>query len=86
LNFQHKGTFIATGIRSFALQYEDDRNTLRLPGFASVQVMLRQKLMKRLSFTMAFENLLDREYLTGLGVVPNIGPPRLIRAGLRWGQ
>lgn len=86
LNFHHKGTFLAAGVRSFALQYEDDRNTLRLPGFASVQVMFRQKLVKRLSFTMAFENLLDREYLTGLGVVPNIGPPRLMRAGLRWGQ
>jgi outer membrane receptor protein involved in Fe transport len=86
LTFQRKGTLISGGLRSFALQYEDDRNTLRLPGFASLQLALRQKLVRRLSFTMAFENLLDREYLTGLGVVPNIGPPRLVRAGLRWGQ
>ena len=67
------------------MQFEDDRNTLRLPGFASVQLMIRQKLVHKLSFTAAFENLLDREYWTGLGVVPNSGPPRLVRAGLRWG-
>ena len=86
VNFQRKGTFASVGLRSFSLQFEDDRNTLRLPGFASLQVMFRQKLVRRLSFTVAFENLLDREYLTGLGVVPNIGPPRLVRAGLRWGN
>jgi outer membrane receptor protein involved in Fe transport len=85
VNFQRKGTIASAGIRSFSMQFEDDRNTLRLPGFASVQLMIRQKIARRLSFTAAFENLLDREYFTGLGVVPNIGPPRLVRAGLRWG-
>ncbi len=85
INYQRKGTIASVGVRSFSMQFEDDRNTLRLPGFASVQLMVRQKLVHKLSFTAAFENLLDREYWTGLGVVPNSGPPRLVRAGLRWG-
>lgn len=85
INYQRKGTIASLGVRSYSMQFEDDRNTLRLPGFASVQLMVRQKLVHRLSFTAAFENLLDREYWTGLGVVPNSGPPRLVRAGLRWG-
>jgi outer membrane cobalamin receptor len=85
INYQRKGTIASLGVRSFSMQFEDDRNTLRLPGFASVQLMVRQKIVHKLSFTAAFENLLDREYWTGLGVVPNSGPPRLVRAGLRWG-
>lgn len=85
INYQRKGTIASVGVRSYSMQFEDDRNTLRLPGFASVQLMVRQKLVHKLSFTAAFENLLDREYWTGLGVVPNSGPPRLVRAGLRWG-
>lgn len=85
INYLWKGTLASVGVRSFSSQFEDDRNTLLLPGFASMQLAVRQRLIRKLSFTAAFENLLDREYLTGLGVVPNIGPPRLVRAGLRWG-
>jgi outer membrane receptor protein involved in Fe transport len=54
------------------------------PGYASVEVIVRQRLTKSLSGYLAVENLLDREYLVGFSPVPLIGAPRLVRVGLRW--
>jgi outer membrane receptor protein involved in Fe transport len=84
LTYQRGGTFASLGFRAYSLQFEDDRNTLVLPGFATMQLAVRQRLVKSLSFTFALENAFDREFLVGQGVVPNIGAPRLVRAGLRW--
>jgi outer membrane receptor protein involved in Fe transport len=55
-----------------------------MPGYASVQVYLRQALWAGLSAVASFENLLDREYIAGFTPTPVIGPPRLWRVGLRW--
>jgi outer membrane receptor protein involved in Fe transport len=77
-------TLAAAGVRSFGLQFEDDRNTQLLPGYASVQVYLRQELGAGVSAVASFENLLDRTYLAGFTPSPIVGPPRLWRVGLRW--
>jgi len=77
-------TFVTGGVRSHALQFEDDLNRLVLPGFAAVHVTLRQQIRAGLSAQLVFENLLDREYWTGFTTIPATGPPRLWRAGLRW--
>jgi outer membrane receptor protein involved in Fe transport len=66
------------------MQFEDDINLFRLPGFATVQFTLQQRLTRSLSAIAGFENLLDREYLTGFSPTPTIGAPRLWRVGLRW--
>ena len=84
LSFQHGGTLAVAGVRSYALQFEDDRNTLLLPGYASVQVYARQWLTASLAALASFENLLDRQYLAGFTPTPVLGPPRLWRVGLRW--
>ncbi|MGH9721536.1 MAG: TonB-dependent receptor plug domain-containing protein, partial [Bryobacteraceae bacterium] len=82
--FEKNGTLVTAGVRSFAAQFEDELNTFVLGGFATVQVLLRQRLTPHLSAVAAFENLLDREYLTGFSPTPTIGAPRLWRIGLRW--
>ncbi|MGH9659821.1 MAG: TonB-dependent receptor, partial [Bryobacteraceae bacterium] len=80
-----KGGLLATaGIRAYAWQFEDEANQFRLAGFPTVQVVVRQRLAKNLSALIAFENLLDREIVTGFSPTPTIGAPRLWRAGLRW--
>jgi outer membrane receptor protein involved in Fe transport len=87
LDYARPDTLVTIAVRSYAAQFEDDRNQTRellLPGFASVQFLARRRLTGGLSATLAVENLLDRQYLVGLTPAPVIGPPRLWRAGLRW--
>lgn len=77
-------TLVSGGLRSFAAQYEDELNTFRLPGYATVQLAMRHNLTEQVSAQVSFENLLDRRFYTGFTPVPAIGAPRQWRAGLRW--
>jgi hypothetical protein len=80
----HGGTLLSAGVRAYGLQFEDDINQFPLPGFATLQVSARQKLVAGLSGIAAIENLLDREFIVGASPTPLIGAPRLWRLGLRW--
>lgn len=84
VGYERHGTLASLGVRSYAAQFEDERNQFLLPGYATVQIVLMQRLVKGLSASLALENLLDRQYLTGFSPTPTIGAPRLWRAGLRW--
>jgi outer membrane cobalamin receptor len=77
-------TLVSGGLRSFSAQYEDELNTFRLPGYATVQLAMRHGLTDQISAIASWENLLDRRFYTGFTPVPAIGAPRLWRAGLRW--
>lgn len=82
--YQSGKTLASVGIRSYSLQLEDDLNRFVLPGYATVQLMVRQRLARGFSASVAVENLLDHTYLTGFSPTPTIAAPRLWRAGLRW--
>jgi outer membrane cobalamin receptor len=86
LRYQRRGTLVTLGARSFSYAFDDDLNTLafRLGGFATMQLVARQQITPRLSALAAFENLLDRQYVTARTPTPNLGAPRLFRIGLRW--
>ncbi len=84
LTWDHDRTQITGGIRVFGLQYEDDLNVFRLPGFASLQLQARERLTKQLTVSLSVENLLDHQYDTGFTPTPTIGAPRQIRAALHW--
>ncbi len=84
LTWNWRKTSATASIRSASLQFEDDRNTQLLPGYAALQGVVRQQLTDRLAIHAAIENLLDREYLTGFTPAAQIGPPRLWRIGMRW--
>lgn len=77
-------TLVTVSMRSSALQFEDDRNTQILPGFALLQMTARQDLYRGLKATLAIENLADRRILTGFTPFPQTGAPMLFRVGLRW--
>lgn len=80
-----RGRTTATfGMRSFGMQFEDDRNLFRLPGFAVFHVTARQRFVHGVSVHAAFENMFNRTFLVGFSPTPNIGAPRLWRAGMRW--
>ena len=72
------------GFRWMSDQFEDDRNQLRLPGFAVVDVQVARQFAPGWELFVAAENLLDRRYLVGLqGGVATIGQPLFLRTGLR---
>jgi outer membrane cobalamin receptor len=82
--YARKNTQVSFGVRAFSLQFDDDLNQFRLPGYAALQASANQGLGHGLSAVATVENLLDRSYLVALTPNPNIGSPRLWRVGLRW--
>jgi outer membrane receptor protein involved in Fe transport len=84
ITYVRGGTLLSGGVRSYGLQFEDDLNQFALPGFATLQLSARQRLVGSLSAIAAVENALDREFLVGASPTPLIGAPRLWRLGLRW--
>ena len=82
--YQRRGTLASIGTRSTSMQFDDDLNTLRLPGFTTFQAVLRQQIRPGLAAVVSMENALDRTYYSGFSPTPAVGTPRLIRAGLRW--
>jgi outer membrane cobalamin receptor len=83
LSWEHGGTVASVGVRGYGAQFDDDLNQFRLPGFATVQMVVRQRLTRWITADLAVENLLDRGYFTGFTPTPTIGAPRLVRAGVR---
>lgn len=84
LTYTAKTTLVSAGIRAFGLQFDDDLNQFKLPGYAALEFTAEQHLTKNLSAVAAIENLLDRTYLVALTPSPNTGEPRLWRVGFRW--
>ena len=77
-------TLLSAGLRSYALQFEDDLNSFVLPGFATVQFKAKRELGKGVSALLAVENAFDRRFVVGFLPTPTIGNPRLLRVGLQW--
>ncbi|MCX6622300.1 MAG: TonB-dependent receptor, partial [Acidobacteria bacterium] len=82
--YSRGGTLASIGTRGCSMQFDDDLNTLRLPGFTVFQAVVRREISKGLSAVVSVENALNRTYYTGFSPTPAVGTPRLIRAGLRW--
>ena len=71
-------------MRTFAYQFDDDLNQFRLPGYAVVELLARQRVAASLSLEFAMDNALGRQFYTAFTPTPNIGQPRLWRIGVSW--
>jgi outer membrane receptor protein involved in Fe transport len=69
--------------RYSAAQWEDDLNTLRLPGFTTLDAQAAYAIGAAVEVFLAGENLTDRRVVTGKTPQTNIGPPRWFRGGVR---
>ena len=67
-----------------AAQYEDDRNTLRLPGFTALDAQAAYALSGSFELFVAAENLTNRRIVTGRTPLTTLGPPRQFRGGVRF--
>ena len=79
--YSSEKTLLSAGLRSYALQYEDDLNSFVLPGFATIQFKAKRNLGKGVSALLAAENAFDRRFIVGFSPTPTIGNPRLLRVG-----
>ena len=77
-------TWLAAGVRGSGMQYEDDLNRFRLPGYAVWHATARRKIREDWWAFLAIENAFNREIVAGYSPTPLLGPPRLIRAGVRY--
>ncbi len=86
VTYSKRGTTASFGVRTYALQFDDDLNQFRLPGFATLQFWLGQRLRRGFDVAFAMENAANREFLTVFSPTPGTGAPRLFRASLRWSR
>lgn len=84
LNYHHRGTLAVVGVHAYDYQFDDDLNQFRLPGYATIQFLARQHIVKSLSVDFSIENALSHVYYTAFTPTPTTGSPRLVKVGLRW--
>ena len=84
LSFDEPKLVTLTGaVRYVDRHYEDDRNTIAVAPYATVDAMAARKLVRGLAGFVAVENVFDRRYVANQAGVDVIGAPRLVQVGLR---
>jgi outer membrane receptor protein involved in Fe transport len=87
LRREGEATHLSLAARYVGRQFDDDQNQLPLAGFVALDARASRALGRAwgesLSLFLAGENLLDRRYEVGRTPVLTVGPPRLLRLGLR---
>jgi len=69
--------------RASGSQFDDDLNLFRLRPYLSLDGFISRKINRRAELYVAAENLLTKRYDVGLSPIRTIGPPLIIRGGLR---
>lgn len=64
-------------------QFDDDLNRFRLGSFATVDALVSRALGRGVSLFAAAENLFDERFDIGRTPVRTLGPPRMVRIGVR---
>jgi outer membrane receptor protein involved in Fe transport len=78
------GTVVTGQVRWSDSQFDDDRNELPLAAFTTLDLYASHSIGARFEIFVAAENLLDEQFDIGRTPVPTVGPPRLVRAGLKF--
>lgn len=69
-------------VRASSRQFEDDRNQLPLAGFVTADVRASRRFGRLDAFAVV-ENVAGGRYEVGRVPTPTVGPPRLVRVGVR---
>lgn len=70
--------------RAGGQQFDDDQNRFPLGRYFTLDALASRRLTRNFDFFVAAENLLNQRCLVGRTPVTTIGPPLLIRAGIRF--
>ena len=79
-------SWITLGVQARAggQQFDDDQNRFPLGRYFTIDAIASRRLNPTLDIFVATENLFNQRYVTGRTPVTTIGPPILIRAGIRF--
>jgi outer membrane receptor protein involved in Fe transport len=69
--------------RASSSQFDDDQNQFRLASYFTLDAFASRRIGRGLEAFVAAENLLNQRYEVGKTPVTTLGPPILIRAGIR---
>jgi iron complex outermembrane receptor protein len=69
--------------RASSSQFDDDLNQFRLDSYFTLDAFVSRKLSDRLEIFGAVENVFDQRYEVGKTPVTTLGPPILVRGGIR---
>ena len=69
--------------RASSSQFDDDLNQFRLDSYFTLDAFVSRRLNGRLEIFGAVENVFDQRYEVGKTPVTTLGPPILIRGGIR---
>ena len=70
--------------RAGSEQFDDDQNRLSLGRYFTIDAFASHPVTRKFDVFIAAENLLNQRYLTGRTPVSTIGPPILVRIGIRF--
>ena len=70
--------------RAASSQFDDDQNLLRLGNYFTLDAFVSRRVAHGLEAFAAIENLFNQRYEIGKTPVTTLGPPLLIRSGLRF--
>ncbi len=76
---------VSAQARAGSSQWDDDQNQLRLRGLFTLDAQVSRRFSRVEAF-VASENLTGRRYEVGRTPVLTLGPPRLVRIGVRFGR
>ncbi len=85
LRLRYEGARLSAGaaLRFVGLQYEDDRNELALDSYLVADLTAAFRLGRSGALFAAIENVFDERAAVGLTPVATLGPPFLVRVGVR---
>lgn len=70
--------------RSTSSQFDDDQNLFRLAPFFTLDGLVSRRVTRTIDAFVAIENLFNRRYEVGKTPVTTLGPPILVRVGVRF--
>ncbi len=79
-----RGTTVSLTGRATGQAFDDDRNTLPLASYRSVDLWVAQRLAHGVELFVAGENVRNARVEVSRTPVTALGSPRLLRFGLRW--
>lgn len=75
--------FVSVAGRFVGTQFDDDQNQFPLRRFYTMDAEAGHRIRRHLEVFVAAENLLGQRYETARTPIVNLGPPALVRVGLR---
>ena len=70
--------------RAASSQFDDDQNLFRLAPYFTLDLFVSRRMTRNVETFVAMENLFNQRFEVGKTPVTTLGPPILVRAGLRF--